>query len=156
MLLLPAIRAAAPEETALVRGLFEEYAAALGLDLSFQNFAQEVAGLPGDYAPPRGCLLLGFAGETAQGCVALRPIDAETCEMKRLYVRPDGRSLRIGRALAEAVIAEARRIGYQRMRLDTMPSMERAIGLYRSLGFREIGSYRYNPVPGSLFLELTL
>jgi putative acetyltransferase len=150
------IRQATAQETGLVRELFEEYAAGLDVDLCFQNFAQELAGLPGDYVRPRGCLLLAFDGEIAQGCVALRPIDADTCEMKRLYVRPAARSLRLGRTLAEAVIAEARSMHYRRLVLDTLPSMGRAIDLYRTLGFREIAAYRHNPVPGSLFLELLL
>ena len=138
------------------RLLFEEYASSLGFDLSFQDFKAELAGLPGAYAPARGRLLLAFHEDRPAGCVALREIEEGVCEMKRLYVRPDFQGLRIGRALVEAVIAEARGIGYSRMRLDTVPSMEKARGLYRALGFEEIPPYRFNPVPGTAFLELRL
>ena len=138
------------------RALFEEYAASLGFDLDFQDFEAELAELPGDYAPPRGRLLLAFHEGRPAGCVALRELEDGICEMKRLYVRPDFQGLRIGRALAEALIAEARGMGYSRMRLDTVPAMEKARGLYRALGFREITPYRFNPVPGTAFLELRI
>jgi len=143
-------------EIEAARILFSEYAASLGFDLCFQDFEKELRELPGEYAPPDGCLLLAHDGEKALGCVALRRIDEQTCEMKRLYVRPEARGQRLGRKLAEAVIAEARRIGYHCMRLDTLPSMSEAIVLYRTLGFRATAEYRYNPMPGAIFMELKL
>lgn len=151
------IRAAeSKSDWATARGLFEEYAASLGFDLSFQDFGREVASLPGAYAPPRGVILLAFDGPAAAGCVALRPLAEETCEMKRLYVRPPHRGTGLGKRLAVAILAEAAARGYRRMRLDTVPGMEAAIALYRALGFREIAPYRANPIPGALFMERML
>jgi ribosomal protein S18 acetylase RimI-like enzyme len=144
------------EDVEAVRTLFLEYAASLGFDLSFQDFDREVASLPGDYAPPRGVLLLATDGVTPAGCVGLRPWDADTCEMKRLYVRPSMRGKRVGSMLVTRLLDEARARGYRRMRLDTVPGMDAAIGLYRAAGFRDIPPYRPNPVPGALFLELDL
>jgi GNAT superfamily N-acetyltransferase len=147
---------AAPEHMATIRELFLEYQRWLGLDLCFQNFSAELAALPGDYAPPAGRLLLALHDARPAGCIALRRIEGEICEMKRLFVRPEFQSLKVGRALAERVIAEARDIGYTRMRLDTLPMMTRAHSLYAALGFREIPPYRENPVPGARYLELLL
>src|SRR5579862_5395484 len=140
-----------------IRELFMEYAKSLGFSLCFQGFDQELAGLPGDYAPPDGRLLLAeFEGQLV-GCGALHKIDERICEMKRLYLRTGFRGKGVGRALAEALIAEARNIGYERMRLDTVePVMKDAVAMYRRFGFREIAPYRINPMPGTLYMELDL
>lgn len=145
-----------PDDLPEIRALFREYADSLGVDLSFQDFDRELAALPGDYVPPRGAMLIAEHEGAVAGCVAVRPLDASTCEMKRLYVRPAFRGWHLGRALAEAILAEARRIGYVRMRLDTLPSMGEAIGLYERLGFTDIPPYRHNPIPGTRFLERSL
>ncbi len=139
-----------------VRSLFREYEQWLGLSLCFQGFEHELASLPGDYAPPRGRLYLGFAGDAVAGCVALRPFDARTGEMKRLYLRESYRGSGFGRMLAESCIEAARAIGYERLRLDTLPVMSTAIALYRRLGFREIDPYRANPIEGAIYMELDL
>ncbi|MGA2429410.1 MAG: GNAT family N-acetyltransferase [Candidatus Acidiferrum sp.] len=148
--------AESPEFIALARELFLEYSESLDVDLCFQGFAKELATLPGDYARPAGRLLLAFEGQQPAGCGALRRIDDDICEMKRLYVRPAFRGKGAGGELIDALIRTARKIGYQHMRLDTLPSMTRAIAIYRSLGFKAIAPYRVNPVPGAAFLELDL
>ncbi len=144
------------DDITAIRKLFNEYAESLGFDLSFQDFHREQTTLPGEYAPPRGRLLLARDGESAAGCVALRPEGGGVCEMKRLYVRPAYRGTGLGRELARKIIAEARLLGYERMRLDTVPWMIEAIALYSSFGFNEIPAYRHNPIEGAVFMELEL
>lgn len=151
------IRAAEfPQQLELVRELFREYAAGLGIDLCFQDFDTELADLPGKYAPPRGRLLVAWDGAHAVGCVALRPVDGRTCEMKRLYVRPQARGAQLGRRLAERICDEARAAGYLRICLDTLPRMTAAVRLYRELGFRPVAPYVFNPIPDAMFLGLEL
>ncbi len=150
------IQATAGDRLAIARGLFKNYAASLDFDLDFQDFEQELNDLPGDYAPPQGQILIARLKEETAGCVALRKFDQSCCEMKRLYVRPEFRGLGVGKALVDAIIAEAREAGYAAMRLDTVPSMGTARTLYKTLGFKEISPYRFNPVEGTAFLELTL
>jgi len=143
-------------DLAETRRLFKEYEASLDVDLRYQGFEQELADLPGAYAPSRGRLLLAADDSVPAGCVALRPLGGDVCEMKRLYVCPAARGRRVGRLLAETVIREARLIGYSRMRLDTLPSMKEALALYRALGFEEIAPYYASPVAGTRFMELAL
>ena len=139
------------------RELFEEYASGLGISLCFQNFDQELKNLPGDYAPPTGRLLLATEDDQLAGCIALRKLDGDACEMKRLFLRPAYRGNGRGRILVESIIAEARKLGYTHMRLDTLPGrMDKAIALYQSIGFVEIDPYCENPVEGAKFMELDL
>ena len=153
----PRIQAASsPLEYQTARELVEEYAASLSIDLGFQGFEKELAGFPGEYAPPAGVVLLAFVGRSPAGVVALRPLEPGSCEMKRLFVREPFRGRGIGRALATSLVEVAAVRGYRRMRLDTIASMASAIELYRQLGFREIGAYRYNPFPDARYFELVL
>jgi len=145
-----------PEELSLVRALFEEYAAELGIDLCFQNFAQELDDLAGMYGLPRGQLLLATVAGDPVGCVGVRAFDGDTCEMKRLYVRTDGRGRAFGRRLALAAIDAARVLGYRRMLLDTLGSMTVARTLYAALGFQEIPAYYSNPTTDVKFMALDL
>jgi len=145
------------EQIDRVRELFLEYAESLGFSLCFQSFDKELAGLPGDYSPPDGRLLLALIENQPAGCVALHKIEPGICEMKRLYVRPQFRDKGLGRALAERVIVDARQIGYRQLRLDTVePVMRAAVAMYRQMGFREIAPYRENPIEGALYMELQL
>ncbi len=150
-------RAESTLQIAQARELFLEYAHSLGFSLCFQNFDKELATLPGDYAPPGGRLLLaGFDNQLA-GCIALHQLEPGICEMKRLYLRPQFRGKGLGRALADQIISEARQIGYERMRLDTVePVMKDAVAMYRTLGFKEINPYCANPIEGALYMELDL
>jgi putative acetyltransferase len=139
-----------------VRELFLEYADSLGFDLCFQGFQEELATLPGQYSRPGGRLLLASWNGAVAGCAGLRPLERGICEMKRLYVRPAFRGLSLGLTLAQRIIDEGREAGYHSMRLDSLPSMNAALALYRQLGFYEIPAYRENPVAGAVFLELPL
>jgi len=149
-------QAAASEEIAAVRALMLEYHALLGVDLCLQGFEAEVRDLPGSYAPPRGRLLLAIHAGSAVGCVALHEAGWPRAEMKRLFVRPSGRGLGLGRALVSAVLAQAVAIGYTEVVLDTLPSMAEAQQLYEQFGFRDIPPYRSNPVQGARYLSKSL
>lgn len=159
----PNIRLQAPDTPALIdatREVFREYAQDLGIDLCFQNFEAELAGLPGDYAPPQGTLLLAFVDDELAGCGAFRPLPdadyANACEMKRLYVRRAFRRFGLGRLLAQALIDGATQAGYSAMLLDTLDDMEAARGLYETLGFSEVPPYYFNPIPGAHYLKVDL
>ncbi len=152
----PVLAPAQAEDLPDVHALFLEYAGSLGIDLSFQGFEEELRGLPGKYAAPEGALLLARLEGAACGCVALRRIDARTCEMKRLYVRPEARGRGLGRLLVERIVEEGRRRGYRAMRLDTLSTMEAAQRLYREAGFRPTPPYIFNPLEGAVFMEKEL
>ena len=145
-----------PGDYAAGKLLVEEYEAALGVDLCFQNFSEEIANLPGFYGPPGGCLLLARINDELAGCIAVRGLGDGDCEMKRLYVRPQYRREGVGRRLVETAIRRARELGYARMLLDTLPAMTEAQSLYQSLGFGEIDGYYVNPVEGVRYLALEL
>ena len=154
--MLEIVNAIDPADIAAARQLFREYQQGLGVDLSFQDFASELESLPGAYAPPGGRLLLARDGVRVVGCVALRPLQNDTCEMKRLYVRPGNRASGVGRQLVERVIEQARAVGYTRILLDTLPMMAGAQRLYEQLGFVDVPSYRHNPIEGTRFLGVDL
>jgi putative acetyltransferase len=156
-LVLTISQANTPADIDDARTLFKEYEADIGISLCFQNFDRELANLPGDYAPPDGRLFLAKDDDELAGCIALRKLAPGVCEMKRLFVRPAYRGTGLGRVLVERIIDEARRLGYTHMRLDTMPGrMDKAIALYRSIGFVEIAPYYVNPVADATFMELKL
>lgn len=150
------IQAETPEQIARIRELFLEYNQYLGIDLDFQDFERELASLPGEYSPPSGRLLLIECEGRTAGCAAVRRLQGDICEMKRMYLRPEFRGRGIGRRVAEYLIDEARAVGCRKMRLDTLPHMTEAIALYHSLGFKTIPPYRYNPFEGAVFLEVNL
>jgi putative acetyltransferase len=149
-------RSATADDVPAIRTLFAEYAESIGIDLSFQDFDRELATLPGKYSPPEGTVILAHHEGIPCGCVALRKIDARTCEMKRLYVRPDTRGLGVGRELVRRILEDARARGYAAMRLDTLATMKSAVSLYRGFGFSEIAPYIFNPIPGALYMERSL
>ena len=149
-------QAASADDVATARSLFEEYQRDLGISLCFQGFDEELATLPGAYAPPSGRLLLAFASDGPAGCVALRKIEEGICELKRLWVRPGFRGAGLGRRLVETILREARAEGYRRVRLDTLPSMRAAQALYLSMGFSDIPPYNEHPIEGTRFMEAAL
>jgi len=149
-------QAETPELVTTVRELFQEYAQALGIDLAYQGFAAELAALPAPYAPPLGALFIAYVNGEAAGCAALRPLADGVGEMKRLYVRPDYRKVGLGNHLIGAIIAAARRAGFEQLRLDTLASMTPAQALYRKLGFIETPPYNDNYLPGTRFFALAL
>lgn len=144
------------EQWRMARALIEEYAASLNVDLCFQDLGHELAHLPDEYGAPGGDFLLAAENDKYLGCIGLRRISDGVGEVKRLYIRPEARGRGAGRLLAEGIVAAARRLGYARLRLDTLPDMKEAQALYASLGFKAIPEYRFNPVPGTVFLELSL
>ena len=144
------------EDILTAKALFQEYSESLGFDLDFQNFDEELANFPGQYSPPTGGLYLARYHDQPIGCVGLRKFEKSVCEIKRLYVKPEFREKKAGRNLAKAAIKAAKTIGYEYIRLDTLPSMESANKLYRSLGFEPIEPYRYNPIDGAVYMELNL
>jgi putative acetyltransferase len=150
------VSAAAGEELEAVRALFQEYWDSFGFTPCFQGFGAELAGLPGKYAPPRGRLALARAGCEVAGCVALRPVDASRCEMKRLYVRPPVRGSGLGKVLVDWLIAEARSAGYAEMVCDTMPVMAQALAMYERMGFERAEPYADEPTAGAIYLRLKL
>lgn len=154
--MLRLIHATEDDEYEQARELFLEYVDSLGFDLSFQNISIELQNIPGEYAPPDGCILLALDNEQPAGCVALRKIDEQVCEMKRLYVKPEWKGRGVGKKLALSIIDEAKIRGYSFIRLDTLPTMEQAIQLYRSLEFYPIEPYRFNPIEGTLYMEKQL
>jgi len=145
-----------PDEITVIKDLFQEYAESLNFDLDFQDFSQELETLPGKYSAPEGSILVAKENGESVGCVAVRPLGSEICEMKRLFVRPAHRGKNLGRELAVAIIEEAKRLGYKAMRLDTVVAMKEASALYRALGFQQIEPYCYNPLPGAMYFELKL
>jgi len=144
------------EQVKLIHEQFLEYAKSLNFDLCFQGFDKELAGLPGEYAPPDGCLILAYCNEKVAGCVGLRKVADGVCEMKRLWVRPGFRGKKIGRRLADDIISIVRKSGYHTMKLDTIDSMTEAINMYKSMGFSETSAYRYNPIEWARYMELKL
>ena len=143
-----------PEHLAVVQAIFREYADSLDIDLCFQNFEEELAGLPGKYAEPQGRVLLAWQDHQVVGCVAMRPLDATTCEMKRLFVRAAGRGQQLGKRLAEAICRSAKEAGYKRILLDTLPTMQAALRIYGALGFKEIAPYTFTPIEGAKYMAL--
>jgi len=155
--MLTVVHADSEERLREISSLFREYGAIPGIEVCLQTFDKELADLPGIYSPPSGCLILAISDGKAAGCVGISRLDESTCEMRRLFVRPSFRGLRAGRTLAESALTEAARIGYTRMRLETLPDlMKEAVALYRSLGFQEIGPYGGAPKEGGLYMERRL